>query len=151
MKKILEVPKIKQFTKHDCGTACLAMIMQYHGINIDLKLLNKEVNFYKKGDLLPGLYPIDISRLARKYKFKSRIMYETASIDPIITEINKKSPLILLVPRHVYIAKGYDDVKGWIYINDSFYLKRIKISFNKLLNSYKKSYCPLEGIISIRK
>lgn len=112
---IKNVPFFPQ-TRHYCGPASVASIMNFYGLSITEEETAREIYTAK----LNGTLPIDILRYARTKGFD--VSYYKGSIEDMKKQISRGRPIILFVDlgyfaypaRHYIVATGYNDEMGYL-------------------------------------
>ena len=141
MRKKIEVPYISQLSGGGyCGVGALHMIVNFYGVNILQRELLKQFKNYKKIKE-EGAALSEISIVARKLGFSAR-EFNGLHLDDLIAHINEDLPIIAnckchwnAKTHHCYVAKGYDDEKEIIYVNDPAHFNKKFFhfkTFNKL-------------------
>lgn len=117
MKKILDVPKVKQLEGH-CGPASLSMVAQYLGF----KLSQKEIAQYWGRDISNGIKYTDLVYCAREFGFIAHPYYNLG-LEGIMANIEQGNPIIALVRgskkwTHFYVIRGFERNPNIVWIND---------------------------------
>lgn len=161
VKKILEIPKTKQFIAH-CGVASLLMVLGYYGIDIKQREL---ANYFGGSEEIlknGGTPRQEIVDVAKQFGLTSRRV-SCLKFQDIIDYIDNEIPIIsrARVPicprgRHYRVIKGYREHKGLreVYVNDPYFLRINKFdwtSFNKLWLIRGKDGTKNYGIIITKK
>jgi len=127
-KKILEVPYIRQKINF-CGPACLAMVMQYHGLEITQDDIGYEMCAHIWSPRLE-----DLSNFARKKGFYAEI--KECSMYELLTSVSEGNPVIVRQRRsylneagHARLVIGYDTIEKRIIFHDPEIDKELDISF----------------------
>lgn len=91
------------YPEYTCGVACLAMLLKFHGVNmnLDFRSLAGELNFdiapenkgYDSDDMEYGVYPEDIFKYLVKNDFKFRMSF----YDDEWKDALKKSPIMVMM------------------------------------------------------
>jgi len=119
-KKVLDVPKIKQLKNH-CGPASLAMVFQYHGLNIT----QEEVAEYWGREYVSqaGVYYFTLVNCARHFGFSASAR-EHLTLEKVIKTIESVLPIIARVrvegeiSTHSCVIRGYERYPSILWIND---------------------------------
>ncbi|MBI2666527.1 C39 family peptidase [Candidatus Woesearchaeota archaeon] len=122
-KKVLDVPKIKQLKMH-CGPASLAMVFQYHGLNITQEEVAK---YWKNRNIVEtGIPYLTLIDCARYFGFTASMVEEHFTLEKIIKNIDREHPIIARVQggnsqsRHLLVICGYETNPNILWINDPY-------------------------------
>ena len=139
MKKILDVPKIKQGLSASCGPTCLSMVSTYHGLEFSPEEL-MGAYFLKRDWEKEGCMSSELITASRELGFIAH-SNNNMNLGTIIERIDKDLPIIARIRSsrrgwgHFVVAKGYDRRKlksqSTIYVNNPIDLKRNKWSWEE--------------------
>lgn len=118
-KVLQDVPFMKQGRDNTCAQAVMTSMLKYWNVNADYQKVVNENNRFNMPTTHDG-----ITRFLRKKGLKVQD-YNGASIENLISQINKGRPSVVLLDfggltqQHYVIVVGYNQKKGTITIHDS--------------------------------